>query len=104
MRPTKTQIYQNLPNPKEVKKFNDYIKGLNKVILETPNWMLIKNRFKKKSLVCFLKVDKKYFSDLSDEEIKEMQDILRQYKDCKIYINSISDRSIKDRLHFHIKL
>lgn len=101
----KKRIYIDLPDcEKEVEKFNEYLLKNNEVIENGKYWLLINNKYIKKQLVCFLKLNKKYLTELNIEETLELYKIIEQYKDKHIYINADKKKSIRNRLHIHIKI
>jgi len=94
-----------VPHPfKAPYRFNNYLRQNNRVLNENTNWILIKNRFIDNQLVCFAKLEITELKQVSRAAYLDLVDIIDKYKDNHIYINSIKDKSIPDRLHLHIKL
>lgn len=99
------RVYKNLPHPTdEPGAFNEYLRKNNKVIEENISWILIENSYIDDELVCFCKLPFAYMDEIGPIEQEDLAGILRNYKDNKTYINATKDKSVADRLHWHIEL
>lgn len=107
--------YKNLPHPtKEPEAFNQYLRDNNEVLAETDYWIVIRNSFIKDQLVAFCKLPVATFQEYAlswTDTVKERNlmlcepySIMGMHKKDYIYINAEVDKSVPDRLHFHIKL
>ncbi len=101
--------YKDLPDPTlEPEKFNQYLIDNNKVVKDTIVWLIIENRYIEGQLVAFCKYPVKDIAEYRDINYpsKDIAFIwLFEYFSGKhIYINADKDKSVLNRLHFHIRL
>lgn len=97
--------YKNLPNPEtQIEEFNQYLRDNNLVLDENRSWILIRNSYIENQLVLFSKLNRKYFYEITHSELDDLSDFTLTYWNKHIYINAEKDKSVADRLHFHIKI
>jgi hypothetical protein len=103
------RTYNNLPDPTEFpEEFNQYLRDNNKVILENLMWIVIQNKYIENQLVAFCKYP---ISNIHEYEQIQYPSrdlafywLFKHYSGKHIYINADEDKSVPNRLHFHIKL
>ena len=99
------QYPDDVPSPtREPLAFNEYLLLHNEVLWVSEHWILIANSYIEHQAVMFAKRNVRYIHQLKQKELADMADILKEFKGKKMYINSEKDKSIKNRLHIHIKI